>query len=122
MLTLFGGVLKSIARDQDLVGRLGGEEFAIVLPDGGLAEAGRFVTELQRKIREASFPLPDAAEPIAASLGVAERLGEESYQAWFQRADGALYRAKVEGRNRAVFVGEIPRDGAATALATIRTT
>ncbi|MGX1100008.1 diguanylate cyclase [Amorphus sp. MBR-141] len=121
VLTLFGGVLKSIARDQDLVGRLGGEEFAIVLPDGGLAEAGRFVTELQRKIREASFPLPDAAEPIAASLGVAERLGEESYQAWFQRADGALYRAKVEGRNRAVFVGEIPRGAAAIALATVRT-
>lgn len=122
VLMLFGGVLKSIAREQDLVGRLGGEEFAIVLPDGGLAEAGRFVTELQRKIKEASFPLPDAAEPIAASLGVAERVGEESFHVWFERADRALYRAKLEGRNRAVFVGEIPRGGAATARATVRAT
>ena len=115
VLAIFGNLLRVIARDHDLVGRIGGEEFAVVLPDGGLAEAGRFVSRLQQRLAEADFPVPSGSDPIAASIGVAERKSEESFLAWFDRADAALYRAKEEGRNRAVFVGEIPVGGGATA-------
>jgi len=113
VLGIVGGILRARAREQDLVGRIGGEEFAVMLPDGGTDEAGRLVSRLQEELAATRFPLPPDAAPIAASLGIAERTRGESLLALFDRADAALYRAKTGGRNRAVFDGVTPgeRDG-----------
>jgi diguanylate cyclase (GGDEF)-like protein/PAS domain S-box-containing protein len=99
-------VLKAVAaqcraavRDIDLVARVGGEEFAVLLIDVGLHE-GRQVADRMRKVIEATqVDLPGLA-PLACtvSLGVAEFAGDS--QDLMARADAALYRAKAEGRNR----------------------
>ena len=99
-------VLKAVAaqcraavRDIDLVARVGGEEFAVLLIDVGLHE-GRLVADRMRKVIEATqVDLPGLA-PLACtvSLGVAEFAGDS--QDLMARADAALYRAKAEGRNR----------------------
>jgi len=88
------------------LGRIGGEEFAIMVPDGNREGAWLVVKRLQRAIAAADFALPDHAPPIAVSFGVAVRQPNEPYLGWFKRADTALYRAKAEGRKKAVFAGE----------------
>jgi diguanylate cyclase (GGDEF)-like protein/PAS domain S-box-containing protein len=77
-------------RDPDQLGRIGGDEFAVLLPDCDLDRA-RIVAERVR-----------AATPAAAtcSMGVAMWDGEETGDYFLQRADEALYRAKREGRDR----------------------
>jgi len=73
------------------------------LPDGSEASARTAVSRLQRAIEEADFGLPDHAPAIAASFGVAVRRPGETYLDWFKRADTALYRAKGDGRKKAVY-------------------
>lgn len=86
-------------RAGDLVGRLGGEEFGVLLPGSDLAGA----EGLAERLRE----IVAAGTPVTVSIGVALALpdGEaaaETAEAVMARADAALYRAKGEGRNRVV--------------------
>jgi diguanylate cyclase (GGDEF)-like protein len=99
-------VLKAVAaqcrgavRDIDLVARVGGEEFAVLLIDVGLHE-GRQVADRMRKVIESTQVDIAGLAPLACtvSLGVAEFAGDS--QDLMARADAALYRAKAEGRNR----------------------
>lgn len=103
VLRALGALLRSTAQKAEIVGRIGGEEFAVLLPDGSEDGARTAVARLQRTIDEADFALPAQAVPIAASFGVAIRRPGEAYLDWFKRADTALYRAKAEGRKKAVF-------------------
>jgi diguanylate cyclase (GGDEF)-like protein len=103
-LERMGGVIARTSRRVDAVARLGGEEFAFVLPNT-TAPGGRVMAERVRKATERSF----AGTPVSLtlSLGVAEYpavgpTGEELLEA----ADAALYRAKALGRNRTVLHGE----------------
>ena len=95
-------VLGFVARVGDLVPKLGGEEFLIVLPrcdtDISLALAQR----LRRCVSAAPANVAGQAVPVTISLGVAAWDGESSAQEVLKLADEAMYRAKREGRNRAV--------------------
>lgn len=91
-------MLRSI-RDTDILVRFGGEEFAILLPKTNLEGALAAAEKIRRAIEEQ--PLPSVGVRTA-SLGVAERIGAESFRHWYRRLDGALYLAKKLGRNRAV--------------------
>ncbi|MFG6416632.1 diguanylate cyclase [Roseateles sp. DC23W] len=95
-------------RPADLASRIGGEEFALLLPDtdmaGALGAAERLIAAI------ASLALPHAASPTAArvtvSIGIASCVPPQQQAAGaerqlVERADQALYRAKAEGRNRA---------------------
>ena len=87
-------------RAYDLAYRLGGEEFAVLLPGADL----RATTELADRLRAAVAAEPIAGVDITISLGVAASVGGAPF-AWepvFGRADAALYRAKQDGRNRVV--------------------
>ncbi|MFM2347540.1 MAG: hypothetical protein RL654_2293 [Pseudomonadota bacterium] len=103
------GVLREVAarlrrqmRRGDLLGRLGGEEFAILLPATDLAGA-QVQAELARQALR--------REPVAtvgtvtASLGVAQWDGSESAADWLHRADLALYEAKRRGRDQVCVSG-----------------
>ncbi len=91
---------KSCFRDIDILGRYGGEEFAVVLVGTGL-ESGLFTAERLR-LTLADHPMDTAHGPLVVtiSIGVAARLPQESLFEVLERADQALYRAKEAGRNR----------------------
>jgi diguanylate cyclase (GGDEF)-like protein len=92
----------SLLRPGDLLARYGGEEFALVLPQTGSQRALEVVQRLR------------AVTPHGqtASAGVATWNGEETAQAVLDRADAALYEAKVAGRDRAILAAEEQRSAA----------
>jgi len=93
-------VLLEETRDDDLVGRLGGEEFAVLLPGAG-GEAARAVAERMRAGVEALAP--EGGRRVTISLGVVEdRPGAPDLDALVKEADRRLYAAKAGGRNRVV--------------------
>lgn len=93
--------IRSHTRTTDTVGRFGGEEFAVLLPDTSL-DGARYVAEtLRRTIESLHFdPWPGHDGKITASLGCAGLLEGESEADLVHRADLALYAAKSQGRNR----------------------
>lgn len=95
-------VFRSSIRQQDLIGRWGGEELILLLPE----TAGPGATHLAENIRVAlaavTISLPDRSLIVTASFGVTEFRDGESLEAAIVRADRALYRAKQGGRNRVV--------------------
>jgi diguanylate cyclase (GGDEF)-like protein len=99
VLAAVGSVLEATLRSSDFVGRYGGEEFVILLPDTG-REEGAAVAEKIRLAVEATV-MPDIAQPITASLGLAVLPDDAGDSATLLRhADRLLYAAKANGRNR----------------------
>jgi diguanylate cyclase (GGDEF)-like protein len=92
-------VIRERVRETDLAARIGGEEFAVILPGTGLAGAMSLAEHLRRDIFE-GVELPASELTLTASFGVAEhRLGQPA-EALIGVADRALYRAKADGRDR----------------------
>lgn len=94
-------------RRADLLGRLGGEEFAILLPDTDLVGARTQAEHLLSALRGQPFP---TVGTVTASLGVAQWNGREAASAWLHRADLALYEAKHLGRDRLVVAEDLDTD------------
>ena len=84
-------------RQSDALGRWGGEEFLILLPQINVAAATNVAEKLRQAIFATEFGLK---EPLSISLGVADLLRDESAGEWIKRADQALYNAKHLGRNQ----------------------
>jgi len=104
VLRAVADVLAEVCRDVDLAARVGGEEFAILLPETDAHGAERVAERARGRIAEDHHRAPSGAGfRITASAGVAS-LGREvtSGEGLLQAADDALYRAKGEGRNRVV--------------------
>ncbi|BEV73073.1 hypothetical protein THUN1379_25550 [Paludibacterium sp. THUN1379] len=92
-----------LLRKEDLMGRLGGEEFAILLPHTPLAEAGEVAQRLLARILDMAVPVPEYQERIhfSCSIGVATLTAEDRrFDTLLSRADKALYQAKEAGRAR----------------------
>lgn len=93
-------LLQESIREPDMVGRYGGEEFLLVLPNTGLKEAMGQAARLCKFIRTTDI---DSSEKIklTISIGVAEyKVGEEGWREFLGRADTAMYSAKHDGRDR----------------------
>lgn len=92
--------LVQCARAADVVTRFGGEEFCIILPDTGLAEAKHIADRMRSEIAKISLAEVNN-QSITVSIGVAEFLtNQENSTTLLSRADDALYQAKKLGRNR----------------------
>ncbi|HYG89736.1 MAG TPA: sensor domain-containing diguanylate cyclase [Azospirillum sp.] len=88
-------------RGSDLLGRLGGEEFAVLLPETDAKNACEVAERLRYAISAIALPLPAGLVGMTASIGVAAAdPADASMERPLIRADEALYRAKAEGRNR----------------------
>ncbi len=88
-------------RISDHLGRYGGEEFLVVLPETPLEGAETLCERLRQAIAEEPIPLGDGALPVSISLGISQfRPGVRNYEQLIEEADQALYRAKETGRNR----------------------
>jgi diguanylate cyclase (GGDEF)-like protein len=97
--------LQNVVRPQDTVARIGGDEFALLMPDCGSAQDVERIA--QRVLRELAQPLTCtdlAGARLTASLGVVIAPEHGSDPEWLMRvADRAMYDAKLEGGDRVVF-------------------
>lgn len=98
VLAGLGRRLKSSLQSHDAAGRWGGEEFLMLWPNMTITEAEARANSLRESI--ATKPVYPGAPPITMSFGVAEFTGLDTLDRCINRADKALYRAKLEGRNR----------------------
>lgn len=104
MLAAVGDAMLAHCRGSDIVGRFGGEEFAVIVP-GPLDEAVEAAERLRTAVAGVRVPVGgDADVGITTSAGVAEHWRGESSEALIQRADSALYAAKRAGRDRVAVV------------------
>lgn len=99
-------VLKTVAkamqetvRDSDIAVRLGGEEFGVLMPAAGLAEAGRAADRLRQAIERCQVPFEGKMLRVTASFGVTQVDSLDHVEHVVERADQALYAAKEGGRN-----------------------
>jgi two-component system cell cycle response regulator len=101
--------LRGALRDTDLVARIGGEEFLVVLTDTGPDMARRMANRLRRAVSAGPMPAcaGTLAVPVTVSIGVAPcDGGSNGPRAMMERADRALYASKAAGRNRVTFTAE----------------
>jgi len=102
VLRAFADMIRSQARDVDVSGRIGGEEFAILLPDTDRAGAALVAERMRHSLNSVAIAVEDTNLNVAASFGVAELVPGQTGDDLLRSADAALYRAKDEGKNRVV--------------------
>lgn len=109
VLRRIGEVLSAAMRQGDFVGRFGGEEFVLLLPDTSLAEAELVAGRVQELV--AAMPCPELpeGEHVSVSQGLAEHRAGANIEVTLKLADQALYRAKDGGRSQVV-VADIEAD------------
>jgi len=101
-LRALSGILERSVRSQDLLGRWGGEEFILLLPETNMAGAVMVAEKIRRGVEDVD-PRREAEPPrITVTLGVAELGNSRSLDEAVHRADVALYQGKASGRNRVV--------------------
>jgi diguanylate cyclase (GGDEF)-like protein len=101
VLAEVGKILRRNVRASDIVCRYGGEEFAVLLPETPLEQAGRAADKLRTRLKE-RFQRGRDPVPLTVSLGVASypSPGVADENDLVKRADAALYEAKGLGRDR----------------------
>jgi diguanylate cyclase (GGDEF)-like protein len=105
LLCTFVELVRRSTRATDRLFRFGGEEFVLLMEHTDEIGATRAFANLQRRIHE---ELRAGGEPVTVSMGAAVLHHGESRDAWFARADAALYRAKQGGRDRLVLDAPAP--------------
>lgn len=97
------GVCREAMRTEDILGRLGGDEFGFILPETRLEQAKVFAERIRESISKVEVRIDGKTVKVTASIGLTMLLGEEDTMPdMLHRADMAMYRAKIEGRNRVV--------------------
>lgn len=91
--------VESCLREGDQLGRWGGEEFLVLVPGTGLGGVVELAERMRARVEATDFDLHD---PVTVSLGVTEWFPGDSFKTLLVRADGAMYQAKEDGRNRVV--------------------
>ncbi len=100
VIKLLARTLRQRLRATDIVGRYGGEEFAVILPDTGTNDARRVIDELRERFTHRSIPAGDTHITVSFSAGIAGFPDYDTDYRLGEQADQALYAAKAAGRNR----------------------
>ena len=106
VLKAFASRVKRVIRTADLMCRMGGEEFVIVMPNTPLEVAELIAERARAAVQGARFQIDASGRsiPVTVSVGLSDRGEDDSAEHVYKRADRALYRAKNEGRNRVAAV------------------
>lgn len=91
---------ESFSREEDFIARLGGEEFAVILPGCNTSSAVQMAEEAMSKIRKEVFVHEGMEIRFTVSMGIAEVISGEGAENLYKRADEALYESKQTGRNK----------------------
>lgn len=103
LLKKYAEVMKDCFRAEDIIGRLGGEEFAIAISNIDNAAAVKVAERLRSEIEKVSILCNDAPVSTTISIGIADlHQNVNGYETLFREADAALYQAKNMGRNRII--------------------
>jgi diguanylate cyclase (GGDEF)-like protein len=100
VIAAFAETLRAAALEQAILGRIGGEEFAVFIPGVKLAGALHYAEGVRDSFSSLSIAQLGPGHRLSASFGVAELHAEDSLSDLLRRADAALYQAKQHGRNR----------------------
>ncbi len=115
LLREFAATVSALKREIDVFGRLGGEEFCLMLPETPLGGAALVAERIRESWASLKLPFEGAILGSTVSIGVATlRDTDEDYHSLLRRADGFLYEAKRAGRNRVVVEDGIGPDAKAT--------
>lgn len=99
VLTEIAKVLQETSRQGDLVARIGGEEFVLILPSLSLDATKDIAERIRHKIESTPIQLPECSIQVTASFGIAAASGRVNFDALLKEADKMLYQAKNNGRN-----------------------
>jgi diguanylate cyclase len=102
-LRMISGEIKDCLRENDLVGRMGGEEFGVFLPGANRREAGVVAERIRASVNAATFSPQGGPVPLSVSVGATVNSSHASFNEMFRIADECLYVAKNNGRNRVEF-------------------
>jgi diguanylate cyclase (GGDEF)-like protein len=94
--------LREAVREQDSIGRWGGEEFLILMPQASLAQASMVAERLREQVQQMAFTPNGKPLQITMTMGVSEHQSDELLDQLIRRADEALYRGKAQGRDQVV--------------------
>lgn len=109
VLVAYASRVRDILRAPDVLGRLGGEEFAVLLPASCVGEAAGVAERIRACMEREAVEVGGKLIPVTVSVGVAEYASDAvSVEAMMIAADRCLYAAKNGGRNRVVAAGEMP--------------
>jgi diguanylate cyclase (GGDEF)-like protein/PAS domain S-box-containing protein len=98
-------IMSEGVRSSDLVARIGGEEFAIMLPDTSINDAFKLAETIKAAVNSEPIRLTDIQLSLSITIGVSSLSDEnETWSSLYSSADNAMYRGKKDGRNR-VFMG-----------------
>lgn len=107
VLRQLAGVVRGYVRGEDIAARIGGEEFAVLLPESDLASARVFAERLREAVAASEFVLGGESRQITISVGIAGLNPQRAERGpLMEAADAALYRAKEAGRNRVWVQGD----------------
>jgi diguanylate cyclase (GGDEF)-like protein len=94
----------TVVREADIACRVGGDEFAVILPESTRIDA----EALYQRLELAMTTQPDDPDQLRLSAGIAELRADDDAVSFFKRADEALYRAKALGKGQAIASGTHP--------------
>lgn len=103
---LVGTLKKLFHRESDVLARIGGEEFAIILPDFQAEHALKKAQEVMASVRAEAYVHENHEIRFTVSMGISQLCPNEDVASWLKRADLALYHSKNTGRNRATIAPE----------------
>lgn len=97
-----GQVIAQVCRDSDIVFRIGGEEYVIILKNTDPEGAKTLADRIRHALKEHAFVWQDQALHLTISVGISHLTQNDTTQSLFERADGALYSAKRKGGNHSI--------------------
>lgn len=108
VLQMVAHVMRQSSRISDIVGRYGGEEFAVIAPASPLAAGAVLGERIRANVAAQEIRLNDEPVQVTVSVGIAEYHPSESADSLVATADRALFAAKAAGRNRVVTADTLP--------------